>query len=135
MTSTNSPTQDDTENTDSSLTERQQTVLNKKGAIEILAEIGRCEVCRFSELDAIVSVSRSTLSNRISDLKQMNFIQHELRQKQDSTAEYKVLTTTEAGDQIYTKIKDANLISHYETRRNTNKTINEKEQEVINTDK
>ena len=104
-------------------------LLQKKGTLEILVEIGHNGSQRHTDLREELLLSSSTIQNRLKSGKEQKLWKQELEDREGVAA--KVYTLTKLGESLYTESNNLKLIKLYQSRRDIIKEIKNRERSLI----
>lgn len=104
-------------------------LLQKKGTLEILVEIGHNGSQRHTDLREELLLSSSTIQNRLKAGKEQSLWKQELEDRKGVAA--KVYTLTELGENLYAESNKLKLNRLYQSRRDLIKEIKNRERSLI----
>ena len=104
-------------------------LLQRKGTLEILVEIGAEGPQRHTDLRKELLSSSSTIQQRLKSGKKINLWEQQLEDRDNVAA--KVYTLTELGKKLYQKAENENLHDLYKSRRGINRAIHNRERQVV----
>lgn len=115
--------------TEPTLTADGAELLQRKGTIEILAEIGHAGPQRHTDLREELLLSSSTIQQRLKSGKECNLWKQELEERSGVAA--KVYTLTDFGEAVYGYVESENLVDIYRIRRGVIRRLENAERRVI----
>ena len=114
------------------IVEETASLLQRKGMIEVVVEIGHEGPQRHTDLREELLLSSSTVQQRLKEGKQREILSQSLRERSSGTTD-KVYELAELGKSVYEEAQHLDLYKYYKSKRGILRTIEKHEREVITT--